>query len=243
MKIVLALLLIIAFLMILKIVDTRYIAKATEDMSKTINVSKEENTVEIKQPLKVPLIMQEPELMRGCEVTSLAMILQYNHINVDKMELSKNINHVPFIDEEGIRGNMHEGFVGDIEDLANDGLGVYVEPIIELAKKYVSSERIVNLTGKNIKDLYDQIDKGHPVWVINNSTFQLLDSDRFETWNTKDGDMQVTYDQHSVVITGYDDKYIYINDPLYSEPNRKLNRIDFEKSWEQMGSQAMTIKE
>ena len=79
-----------------KIVDTRYIAKATEDMSKTINVSKEENTVEIKQPLKVPLIMQEPELMRGCEVTSLAMILQYNHINVDKMELSKNINHVPF---------------------------------------------------------------------------------------------------------------------------------------------------
>ena len=57
------------------------------------------------------------------------------------------------------------------------------------------------------------------------------------------GTCRFTYDQHSVVITGYDDKYIYINDPLYSEPNRKLNRIDFEKSWEQMGSQAMTIKE
>ena len=58
--------------------------------------------------------------------------------------------------------------------MENDGLGVYVEPIIELAKKYVSSERIVNLTGKNIKDLYDQIDKGHPVWVINNSTFSIV---------------------------------------------------------------------
>ena len=66
-------------------------------MSKTINVSKEENTVEIKQPLKVPLIMQETRTYAGgCEVTSLAMIFtQYNHINVDKMEPSKNINHVP----------------------------------------------------------------------------------------------------------------------------------------------------
>ena len=41
-------------------------------------------------------------------------------------------------------------------------LGVYVEPITELAKSMFFRKN-ENLTGKNIKDLYDQIDKGHPV--------------------------------------------------------------------------------
>lgn len=241
-KIVLTLLLIATFLILLKIVNDQYVAKATGSKEKTITAA-EKDTFKTKQPLAVPLIMQEPELMRGCEVTSLAMILQYMHIDVDKMKLSKMIKYVPFIDKDGLNGNMHEGFVGDMEDLNNNGLGVYVEPIIDLAKKYVSSERVINLTGKNIRDVYDQIDKGRPVWVINNSNFQLLDSSEFETWNTKAGEMQVTYNQHSVVITGYDDKYIYINDPLYLKANRKINRMDFEKAWEQMGSQAMTIKE
>ncbi|WP_291578870.1 C39 family peptidase [Clostridium sp. UBA6640] len=223
--------------------NNEYVIKATGAKEDKSIIDYEYNISKANQPLEVPLIMQKPELMRGCEVTSLAMLLQYMHIDVDKMELSKMIKYVPFINKNGEKGNMHEGFVGDIKTFDNDGLGVYVEPIIDLAEKYVAPQRIINLTGKNMRDLYDQIDKGHPVWVITNANYRVLSSDEFQTWDTNAGKMQVTYHQHSVVITGYDNNFIYINDPLHPRANRKVNRINFEASWKQMGSQAMTISE
>jgi uncharacterized protein YvpB len=53
--------------------------------------------------------------------------------------------------------------------------------------------------------------------------------------------MKVTYQQHSVVITAYDEEYVYVNDPLKKDKNRAIDRNDFEKAWIQMGKQAMTI--
>ncbi|WP_230199566.1 C39 family peptidase [Bacillus testis] len=192
-------------------------------------------------PKDVPLVMQNPELPRGCEVTSLAMVLQYRGKSVDKMELAEQINKVPF-EQNGLRGNMHKGFVGDMYSLNKPGLGVYVEPIIELAKHYVPKRKIVDLTGKDPEDLYHAVSKGNPVWVITNARFQELTKDHFLTWNTDEGKMDVTYRQHSVVITNYDDDYVYVNDPLHTKPNRAISRQNFEAAWIQMGRQAMYIK-
>jgi uncharacterized protein YvpB len=50
-------------------------------------------------------------------------------------------------------------------------------------------------------------------------------------WQTKEGTLNVTYHEHSVVMTGYDDKSVYINDPLADELNKKVNRHDFEEAW------------
>lgn len=61
----------------------------------------------------VPFIKQLPELPRGCEVTSLAMLLQYKGVQVDKMQLASEIHRVPF-EQNGVRGNPYEGFVGNI---------------------------------------------------------------------------------------------------------------------------------
>ncbi|MEH7669976.1 C39 family peptidase [Bacillus sp. JJ689] len=195
---------------------------------------------EITKPLDVPLILQKPELMRGCEVTSLAMVLQFSGTQVDKMELASKIKHVPF-QRNGLRGNMHKGFIGNIATFDEPGLGVYVEPILKLAKLYVQEEKVKDLSYKEPQQIYEAIDQGFPVWVLTNARFKMLPDDQFYTWRTDEGDMKVTYHQHSVVVTNYDDQYVYINDPLRTEKHIAINRNDFEQSWVQMGRQAMTI--
>ncbi|GAB6252126.1 C39 family peptidase [Bacillus cereus] len=199
-----------------------------------------EQEKEIVKPLDVPLILQKPELMRGCEVTSLAMVLQFSGVHVDKMELASKIKSVPF-QRNGLKGNMHKGFIGDMATFSKPGLGVYVEPILELAKEYVSEEKVKDLSHKEPQQIYEAIDGGQPVWVLTNARFKRLPDDEFYTWRTDTGEMKVTYHQHSVVVTDYDEQYVYINDPLKKEKHRAIDRNSFEQSWIQMGRQAMTV--
>ncbi|CAM4251483.1 C39 family peptidase [Bacillus albus] len=199
-----------------------------------------EQKKEVIKPLDVQLILQKPELMRGCEVTSLAMVLQFSGVQVDKMELASKINYVPF-QRNGLKGNMHKGFIGDMDTFNKPGLGVYVEPILELAKLYVPNEKVVDLSQQEPEHIYKMIDQGKPVWVITNAKFKHLPDNQFQTWKTDVGEMKVTYHQHSVVVTDYDEQYVYINDPLKKDKHRAINRNDFEQSWIQMGRQAMTI--
>ncbi|WP_230203627.1 C39 family peptidase [Bacillus massiliigorillae] len=210
------------------------------EVPEQIHTNNQEEKIITKKQLDVPLIQQLPELPRGCEVTSLAMILQYNGVSVDKMELSEKITYVPF-QKNGLYGNMHNGFVGNMTTFEENGLGVYIDPIIQLAELYVDSNRIVNLTGESTDQLYKAVKEGHPVWVITNSWFSKLPDEEFLNWTTEEGSMKVTYRQHSVVITDYDNEFVYVNDPLQDKKNVPINRGDFEAAWVQMNKQAMYI--
>lgn len=190
----------------------------------------------------VPRIGQYPELFRGCEVTSLTMLLNYKGLEVNKLELAEKINKEPFIftlDDTQYNGNPHQGFVGDIYSRENPGYGVYNEPIYELLKQYIGGEAL-NLTGADFQDLYYYINKNSPVWVIINTRFKHLDETEFQYLKTTRGDVKITYREHSVLITGYDDTYIYYNDPMYPDMTNKKNKNEFIKAWEQMGKQAIT---
>lgn len=189
-------------------------------------------------PDRTPRIMQMPELPRGCEVTSLAMMLGHAGIQVSKMELAQKIPKVPFRKNEW-KGNMHQGFVGDMYSLRRPGLGVFVEPITQLADRYLP-DRIIQLTGKEPKDLYQMIEYGRPVWVLTNVTYRPLPDSAFETWKTEQGKQKVTYFQHSVVLVGYDDQFVYFHDPLGRVT--KAERVDFEKAWIQIGRQAISYR-
>ncbi|PFB54238.1 hypothetical protein CN404_10760 [Bacillus thuringiensis] len=165
----------------------------------------------------VPLIQQLPELDRGCEVTSLAMMLQY----------------------AGVRGNPNEGFVGNIYTFSESGYGVYHGPLFQLAEKYLPN-KAVDLTGKNIEEIYKRVKAGQPVVMITNATFAPLDADEFTTWETNSGDVSITYNEHCVVLIGYDKEFVYIRDPLNESLDVKIPRESFEKAWMQMGSQAIS---
>ncbi|MBM7652270.1 C39 family peptidase [Neobacillus cucumis] len=189
----------------------------------------------------VPHIQQMPELPRGCEVTSLAMLLQYAGVSVDKMSLAKEINTVPFRDQNGVHGNPNEGFVGDMYSFDNSGYGVYHSPIAVLAETYLPG-RIIDLTGQSIDSVYKLIKSGSPVWVITNSRFASLPQSEFSVWNTQTGTVQITYREHSVLVVGYDDNYVYINDPLAAQSYKAVPRGSFEESWVQMGKQAVSYQ-
>lgn len=193
----------------------------------------------------VPLIQQKPELDRGCEVTSLAMVLQHAGVDVDKMELAEKIKKVdtPYKNENGTYyyGNPNDGFVGDIYTFDNMGYGVYHGPVAELAEKYLPG-RIEDISGGTFDELLAKVEKGKPVWIIINADFRKLPASEFRTWNTPSGQVKITWKEHSVVITGFDKEHVYVNDPLNKEKNRKLPREDFVKAWKQMGSQAITYK-
>jgi uncharacterized protein YvpB len=187
--------------------------------------------------LDVPLLnqMDAPRLYNGCEVTSLAMVLNFNGMKVTKNQLATKITRVPLEYQDGTNGNPNVGFVGNMED--GPGLGVYHEPIYSLAKSYMGS-RVQDLTKQPFSAVIEKVGQGLPVWVITTTSF--APTSEINTWSTRQGPVDITYKMHSVVITGYDAESIYINDP-YGTKNKKVNRENFMKAWEQMGSQAVVV--
>jgi uncharacterized protein YvpB len=199
------------------------------------------NTEEKKVIEGVPHISQLPELQRGCEVTSLSMLLQFEGIPADKMTLAEQIHKIPFRDTNYIRGNPYDGFVGDIYTFSKSGYGVYHGPVANLAETYLPG-KIKDVTGQSINAIYEMIDNGSPVWVITNSTFAPLPESEFTIWKTNTGNVKITYREHSVLIVGYDEEFIYVNDPLASDGYKAVPRTPFEQAWVQMGSQAIGIE-
>jgi len=211
----------------------------TVDDSK-YTVIKMKDTVSIK----APAISQFPELDRGCEVTSLAMLLQSAGVHIDKLTLAKEIKKNPsqrtIKNGEIYYGDPNEGFVGNIYSYQKYGYGVYNKPIFELGNKYLPG-RLINLTGHSFEDLKIYLSDDRPIWVIINTKYKKLPPSYFQTWNTENGKIHITYKEHSVLLTGYDQKYIYFNDPLTGQKN-KAPADSFMEAWVQMGSQAITYE-
>lgn len=216
--------------------SSTYIIKTHVGKTVSSNITKMYIRDQVK--LTVPSITQFPELPRGCEVTSLAMLLRYKGVNVDKLTLAEEIDKVPYY-EEGIYGNPEDGFVGNMYTYNEPGLSVYNKPIEELARKYLS-DNIINLTGSSFDTIKEQLSKGNPVWVIVGSTFTFLPNENWETWKTSSKEIKISRKVHSVLITGYDNQFVYFNDPFYSDPNRSAKLNDFVQSWTQFGIQAIS---
>ena len=196
--------------------------------------------------IDAPLIAQMPELPRGCEVTSLAMLLRVAGADADKMKLAKEIKKdpTPYRKKNGVvyYGNPYDGYIGDMYTFDKPGYGVYHGPIKELAENYLPG-RIIDMTGSELKDILYALDRGAPVWIISNTRFKRLPDSMFQTWQTPSGPVKITYREHSVLITGYDEKYIYFNDPLANIKNRKIAIDSFKEAYDQMGKQAITYVE
>lgn len=189
--------------------------------------------------LSAPLILQNPQLPRGCEVTSLAMMLAQAGVRVDKMELAANLKKISYQDNHRY-GDPDDGFVGDMYHISTPGFGVYHQPLADLAGQYLPF-RIDDLSGKSFDAVRASLDKGRTVVVWTNVTFRPLPDSAFETWQTDNGKIRVTRSEHAVLVTGYDAGHIYFNNPLGGK-NEQADRSTFIQAWKQMGSQAVTYR-
>lgn len=189
-----------------------------------------------------PLIKQNPELPRGCEVTSVAMLLNEAGVPVNKLELAEQVvkDPTPFKRLKSGKaswGDPNRGFIGSMYNLSKPGFGVYHEPLSFLINGHMKGNGL-DLTGMDFKDVLYFLEKGHPIVTIINSRFRPVND--WVSWEGPNGLVRVTYREHAVLLVGYDHKYVYVNDPLSGQKNRKLNRASFEQGWIQMGRQALT---
>lgn len=171
------------------------------------------NIEPLDEPVMVPgftPICQLPELPTGCEITSLTMVLNHYGYNVDKCDLADNYL------KKGEVGstNFYKAFVGSPDDGAS--FGCYAPVIEDTANNYLSSQgsskkaRTVN--GVSFSTLLQYIDNGIPVIVW--GTLECQEGYQSVTWTVDGEDLTWITPEHCMVLVGYDDKHIYVADPM-----------------------------
>ncbi|MCM1006963.1 MAG: C39 family peptidase [Ruminococcus flavefaciens] len=184
-------------------------------------------------------VLQEPELPTGCEITSLAEVLNYHGFIIDKEELCDNFMPV---DYEG-SATMNQAYIGDPR--STNGFGCYSPVIVKSAYEYFESIDspcyAVDLSGTDFRDLFYQVCQGRPVIVW--ATMYLTESDFFDyLWTSANGeDMTFNYYQHCMAIYGYDltEGIVYAGDPLVGNTTYSIDA--FERIYDIMGKQAVVI--
>lgn len=184
-------------------------------------------------------IGQFPELPSGCEPAAAAMLLNWAGVNASKEDLARTIPKALLpAAKNGVMegGNPHDVFLGD--PFSRKGLGAYHEVIAGLINKYLPGQAD-DVTGASFEYILSIIDSDRPVIVW--STRDLAEPVSTITWyDEKDEKINWKTPEHVYLIVGYDGSEVFVNDP-YTGRMKSYPLPRFEKRWEQMGRQAVTI--
>lgn len=210
----------------------------------TANENQDTEAVSKKYLLNVPLIKQNPELKYGCEVTSLAMVLQFAGVSTNKMDLYAKIKKDPDPIQRSHTGdilswgNPADGFVGDMTG-RTAGYAVFDEPMEDLVNHYLPG-RAVNLTSHSFDAVLNHVANGYPVVVWTTGDYRI--PDRPESWLHESETITTPLDLHAVVLVGYNDQSVYLNDPLSGRKQVAVNKQQFIASWHALKSRAISYQ-
>jgi uncharacterized protein YvpB len=191
------------------------------------------------QILAIPALSQLPELPNGCEAVAATMLLNWAGLPITKEEVAHALptGDMPYENEFGafVGANPKDVFVGDPFDV---GYGIYHTPVAKLMNQWLPGH-VRDLTGASFEDLLGVIAKGSPamIWAT-----EHMDSPYFDLeWEDETGELVPWYQpEHALLLTGWDDDYAYMNDPMTGE-QEAYPLASFKEAWEFMGSQAITI--
>lgn len=191
--------------------------------------------------LDAPIIKQLPELPAGCEITSLTMLLQFSGIAKNKLELAAEMpkDETPIVLESNgsikFWGNPNTGFVGDVTRKQR-GFGIYHTGLFPLLKAYIATAK--DITNEPFEEYERQVAKGIPVIVW--TTIDYSVPAKWVTWDTPIGPVQTTFAEHAVLLVGFDEQNVYINDPLSGLKQKPIDKAQFVESWKALGKQGLT---
>ena len=184
-------------------------------------------------------LSQFPELPNGCEITSLAAVLDFYGYDVDKTTLSD-----VYLPKAPVgQANFYVEFVGDPRD--DDAYGCYAPVIVATANSYLesvgSSSRAKNLTGATPDELYARVDQGQPVIVW---ATRYLEAGYYSvTWNVDGQSMTWYTPEHCMVLVGYDkdNGTVSLADPMEGSVV-KYDMDLFEQRYGELKNQAVVIE-
>ncbi len=187
----------------------------------------------------VPLIKQYPQLPTGCEATALTMVLNYSNVGVSKQEVADRLpkTTLPYYNK-GIKKGEHpnKGFIGN--PYSSSSYGVYAEPILEVIEAYLPG-RSQDLRGKTLDELLDIVNEGRPVMIW--ATINMTKVSYTQSWYLENGELfWWPNNEHALVIVGYDEKWVYVNDP-YSGKERRFLKDVVNNRYTSLGRQAVAI--
>lgn len=194
------------------------------------------------------VIMQNPELPTGCEITSLTMALNHEGFKVDKLTMARK--YLPKQDFYWYNGRYYGAdfryvFAGNPEN--SWSYGCYAPCIATAGNKYLadigSDYKVKDISGMAFEDLLtNYINNSKPVmvWVTSNNLHSMYYTD---SWYTPDG-KYVTWKayEHCVVLTGYDldNNVVYAADPLYG--NKTYPMDIFKQRYIDLGKNCAVIE-
>ena len=212
---------------------------ATEAVNSETSSSTTAAIVKAKQ-LPVEYISQLPELPTGCEITSLAEVLNYLGYQVDKEYLAEN--DLKMLDD--LDGSFNNYFIGSPWD--ENGWGCFAPAISNAANKYLtsikSSKKAYNISGSSLSQLFTEIQNGNPVivWV----TTRLDERTVFDNIEMNNGTIfKWPENEHCVVLVGFDlnsPQTVTVADPLEGVVNRTYSQ--FNSRYNELGKRAVVIK-
>ncbi|MED4609776.1 C39 family peptidase, partial [Paenibacillus validus] len=191
--------------------------------------------------LDAPMVRQLPELPSGCEVTSLTMLLKFRGLEKSKLELAaempRDTTPIRYNKDGTIAywGNPNTGFVGEPTGAAK-GFGIYHTALFAQLKAHVPSA--IDLTRQPFAKLEEQLQLGIPSVVWTTIDYQV--PEKWVVWDTPIGPIQTTFMEHAVLLVGYDETYVYVNDPLSGRSKQPIEKAQFIAVWEAMGRQAIS---
>ena len=199
----------------------------------------------VEQELDVPIVMQNPDLPNGCEITSLTAVLNYYGMNVSKLEMADT-----YLPKQGFRmvngqrfgPNPAHAFAGNPRE-AKTGMYVFAAPIIKAAEAVIADKqadlRVTDMSGKSKEEILQVVQDGIPVvvWV----TLDLSPPKLNKGWIFEGESVQREgYNNlHAVVLTGHLDGKVVVMDPLKGYVT--YNEDQFFNSYQELGTQAIAV--
>lgn len=194
----------------------------------------------------VKLILQDPELPNGCEVTSLAMLLDWAGYPIDKVELSDQ--YLPkqgfYRSNEVLYGaDPNQAYAGDPSS-SSSGWYCFEGPVLEAANAYLSDQNTTQqaapLSAATREELENYMNDGIPLAAWVTLDYSEPRSRASSVWRLPDGTDYVPYTNlHCVVLAGWDGENYRIANPV--DGWQSVSPDTFWSCFDAMGRRAVAV--